>query len=90
MEILNLWKQKDSYNTIKDLEVEFTLEQTESDNYTPSGISLMKIEHFIEILTYYLVKEAYIFLWALLNIYQPSNCIYILMTVQTKNVQSLK
>ena len=49
--ILNLSEQKDSHNTMKDLEVELTFQETESDNCTPSGISLMKNEPFVEILS---------------------------------------
>ena len=41
MEILNLSEQKDSYHTIKDLEVKLTCQETESDNCTPSRIRLM-------------------------------------------------
>ena len=56
VEILNLSEQKGSYNTKETLEVEHTFQQTESDNCTPSGISLMKNEPFAEILSYCLVK----------------------------------
>ena len=56
IKIFNLSEQKDNYNIIKDLEVELTFQQTESDNCTPSGISLMKNEPFVEILSYCLLK----------------------------------
>ena len=81
IEILNLSKQKDSYNTIKDLEVELTFQQTESDNCTPSGITFCTNEPFVEILSYCLAKTPYILMWVLLNKYLPSNCIYFLMAV---------
>ena len=85
IEILNLSEQKNSYNTIEDLEIELNFPQTEIDNCTPSGISIMKNEPFVEILSYCLVKTLYILLWGLLNKYLPSNCIYVLMTVQIQN-----
>ena len=90
IEILDLSEQKDSYNTIKGLEVELTFEQTESDNCTASGISLMKNEPVVGILSYCLVKTPYILLWVLHNKYLPSNCIYVSMIVQIQNMQSLK
>ena len=80
--IFNLSEQKDNYNIIKDLEVELTFQQTESDNCTPRGISLMKNEPFVEILSYCLVKTHYILLWVLLNKYLPSKRTYALMTIQ--------
>ena len=43
MEILNLSEQKQSYHTIKDLEVKLTFQQTENDNWTLSDIPLMKM-----------------------------------------------
>ena len=49
--ILNLSEQEDSHNTMKDLEVELAFQETESNNCTPSGISLMKNEPFVEILS---------------------------------------
>ena len=67
MEVLNLSEQKDRYHTIKDLEVKFTFQQTESDNCTPSGTSLIKNEPFVEILSYCVVRMPYISLWELLN-----------------------
>ena len=47
---LNLSEQKDSYNTIKYLEVKHTIQQNESDNCTLSlsDIRLMKNEPFVE------------------------------------------
>ena len=90
MEIFNLLEQKDSYHTIKNLEVELTFQQTESDSYTPSGINLMKNEPFTEILSCCLVRIPYTLLWELLNKYLPSNYTHVLMTVQIQNMQSLK
>ena len=43
IEILNLSEQKNSYNTIKDLEIELNFPQTEIDNCTPSGISIIRM-----------------------------------------------
>ena len=62
MEILNLSEQKDSYHTIKDLEVKLTFQETESDNCTPSRIRLMQNEPFVEILSYCVVRVPYILL----------------------------
>ena len=50
IEILNLSEQKNSYHVMKDLEVELTFQQT-SDNCNPNGISPMKNEPFVEILS---------------------------------------
>ena len=47
----------------------------------------MKNEPFLEILSYCLVKTPYILLWVLLKKYLPSNCIFVLMTVQIQNLK---
>ena len=78
MEILNLSEQKDSYRTIKDLEVKLTFQQTESDNCTLSNIRLMKNEPFVEKLSSCVVRVPCILLLELLNEYQPSNCAHVL------------
>ena len=79
MEILNLSEQKQSYHTIKDLEVKLTFQQTESDNCTLSNIRLMKNEPFVEKLSYCVVRVPYILLLELLNEYLPSNCNHVLL-----------
>ena len=67
MEILNLSEQKDSYHTIKDLEVQLTFQQTQSDNCTLSDILLMKNEPFVEKLSDCVVRVTYMLLLELLN-----------------------
>ena len=89
MEILNLSEQKQSYHTIKDLEVKLTFQQTENDNCT-HRTSLMKNEPFVEILSYCVVRIPYILLWELLNKYLPRNCTHVLIKFHIQNMQSLK
>ena len=86
MEILNLSEseQKDSYHTIKDLEVKLTFQQTESDNCTLSDIHLMKNEPFVEKLSYCVVRVPYLLLLELPNKYLPSNCTYVLLQSRCK------
>ena len=79
MEILNLSDQKDSYDTIKDLQVKLTFHQTESDNYTLSDIGLIKNEPFVEKLSYCVVTAPYMLLLELLNEYLPSDCTHVLL-----------
>ena len=81
MEILNLSEQKDSYHTIKDLEVKLTFQQIESDDCL---IRLMKKEPFVEKLSYCVVRVPYILLLELLNEYLPSKCIYVLLQSRCK------
>ena len=85
MEILRLSGRKDSYHTIKYLEVELTFQPTENDHCAPSGISLLQNEHLVEILSCCLVKIILILLWVLLNKYLPKNCINVLLTVLMQN-----
>ena len=84
MEILNLLEKKDSYHTIKDLEVKLTFQQTESDNCTLSDIYLMKNEPFVEELSYCVVTVPYILLLELLNEHLPSNCTHVLLQSRCK------
>ena len=89
MEILNLSEQKDSYHTIKDLQVKLTFQQTESDNCTLSDIRLMKNESFLEKLSYCVVRvyycwNYYIFLLELLNEYLTSNCTHVILQSRCK------
>ena len=58
---------KDSYHTIKDLEVQLTFQQTQSDNCTLSDILLMKNEPFVEKLSDCVVRVTYMLLLELLN-----------------------
>ena len=77
MEILNLSEQKDSYHTIKDLEVKLTFQQTES--YTLSDMRLLKKEPFVEKLSSCVVRVPYILLLELLNEYLSSHCTQVLL-----------
>ena len=58
---------KDSYHIIKDLEVQLTFQQTQSDNCTLSDILLMKNEPFVEKLSDCVVRVTYMLLLELLN-----------------------
>ena len=84
VEILNLLEKKDSYHTIKDLEVKLNFQQTESDNCTLSDIYLMKNECFVEELSYCVVTVPYILLLVLLNEHLPSNCTHVLLQSRCK------
>ena len=84
MEILDLSEQKDSYHSIKDLEVKLIFQQTESDNCTLSDMRLMKNEPFVEKLSYCVVSLPYILFLELLNEYLPSNCIHVLLQSRCK------
>ena len=82
-EIFNLSEQIDSYHTIKDLEVTLTFQETESDNCTPSGISLMQNEPFVEILSYCVGRVPSTLLWKSYYSQDTSNAVF---EIGAKNV----